>query len=136
MSNNKLNIKHIASFDYFELIKDCATSQYYNWKLPDFGAHKSNSEFYNGTTCWHSEYVDDPIDRLLIAVIRQAVNDYIALYKKHMRHPSIATLREMQILEHDFFDRNEITKAIFDHMIEKLKNKQYHFLRIIVKEDI
>ena len=134
MSNNKLNVTKVSSLEYFELIKDCATSQYYNWKLPDFDTHKANSEFYKGTNCWHSEYVDDPIDRLLVAVIRQAVNDYIALYKKYMKRSDIATLRQMQILEHDFFERNEITKAVFDHLIELLKNKKYRFLRVIMKE--
>lgn len=125
MGSHKPSVLKIASEKYVEVLKDHATSTYYAWNPPCLGGPSKKElreEHISGRTVWNSEHIPDPLEELMLAVCRQAVNDYIHYYHLYQKNHSPFIYQEMKRMEDDYFRKNEATEAVFEELLRRLRD--------------
>lgn len=125
MGSHKPSVLKIASEKYVEVLKDHATSTYYAWNPPCLGGpdqRELREGHISGGTTWKSEHVTDPWENLMLAVCRQAVNDYIHYYRVYQMNHSPFVYREMKRMEEDYFRKNEATEVVFEELLRRLRD--------------
>lgn len=135
MGGHKPSILSITTEKYVEVLKDSATYSYYSWNPPCLGGPSSKElreDHISGSSVWQSDHVPDPWEELMLAVCRQAVNDYIHYYKFYKKSNSPFAYREMKRIENDYFRRNEATELVFEELLRRLRNHKgdLKYLRI------
>lgn len=123
---NPYTVRPIGSERYNNHLLDVFTRKYYENNYADCDEDLEKLAIY-GHPIWKSEKPYDPFERLIIAVLVQAICDYIDAY--HKRQKAEEDFRDGDYvlynsyclrLENEYFRVNEFTENIFDKLLYEL----------------
>lgn len=131
---NPYSIRPIGSDRFEQHIKDVETSAYYDRVIVDDDDPLKLAVY--GTKIWKSENDNDPYEKLITAMVVQAVIDYVGYFLNWQRaqeegDQSGEVLWHSRMLdeENDFFRRYEITEYVFEELLKLLFSQKHDSIK-------
>lgn len=137
---NPYSVRPIGSEQYNNHLLDVFTKKYYD--QPDYSEDPGKLAAY-GTKIWKSSKSYDPYEKLIIAVLIQAIYDYLDAYQKRKKAEENFNNGDYVLynsyclrLENEYFRINEFTEQIFDKLLYELhQTKSVHDVSIYISRN-